>query len=276
MFWYFRYLLQCRRCQLQYIFKRLQANLNEEWWIIMVPFLIPSLVNLHFGKAHLAHGPTNWWCFKLIKSTDFCWPKNWNSFCSENLNKLKGANADKVLITFITKDLPRQDGSNHCPYPVCQQICTPPFVDSESCQPLKHLARKKEAVASKFDRNQKRHTKLIYPHPSTVKLMVSTPSSEHEGFLGLPDHDVLHWRALRPSLGEILGDMCFFVFLPWLGDEFHPSKAVFRRLYMYICIYTYVYDIHIYMNIYIYIYVNYICKQYALIWKAGIMCVSFT
>ena len=142
-------------------------------------------------------------------------------------------------------------------------------------------------VASKFDRNQKRHTKLFFQkkihktsgivlcihcirHTSTIKLMVSTPTSEHEGFLGLPDHDVLHWRALRPSLGEILGG-----FLPCLGGEVHPSKAVFRRLYMYI--YTYIYMwymicIYIYM-IYIYVCKLYIYKQYTLIHERQASCV---
>ena len=90
-------ILQCRRCQLQYIFKRLQANLNEVWWIIMVPFLIPSLVNLHFGKAHLASWTNQLMVLQVDQINSFCWPNNWSSFCSENLNKLKGANADKVL-----------------------------------------------------------------------------------------------------------------------------------------------------------------------------------
>ena len=79
--------------------------------------------------------------------------------------------------------------------------------------------------------------------------MVSTTTSEHEGFLGLPDHDVLHWRALRPSLGEMLGD-----FLPCLGGEFHQSKV---DLEGYISN-NFIYHIYIYINIrmHIYIYVN--------------------
>ena len=73
-------ILQCRRCQLQYIFKRLQANLNEVWWIIMVPFLIPSLVNLHFGKAHLASWTNQLMVLQVDQINSFCWPNNWSSF----------------------------------------------------------------------------------------------------------------------------------------------------------------------------------------------------
>ena len=49
--------------------------------------------------------------------------------------------------------------------------------------------------------------------------------------------------ALWGRVWEKFWETCVFVFLPCLGDEFHPSKAVFRRLYM--CIYIYMYTIYV-------------------------------
>ena len=106
---------------------------------------------------------------QVVQINSFCWPKNWNSFGRLHLKisrKLKGSNADKVLIIL---DVPRKDGSNHCPYPVCQQICRPPFVDSESYQPLKHLALKFDAL----------HQNLTGIKKNTLNLFIKTKNVQN-------------------------------------------------------------------------------------------------
>ena len=129
----------------------LQTTSGKSKWSVMDnhgPILNPIPCQPPFRQSPTwLHGPTNWWCCKLIKSNSFCWPKQLEQFfVAKNLNKLKGANADKVL-------------------KICQgkmgQISVPkscfvsrsaglPFVDSESCQPLKHLALEVRRVALKI------------------------------------------------------------------------------------------------------------------------------
>lgn len=102
------------------------------------------------------HGPSNWWCCKLIKSTAFCWQKNWSSFCSENLNSRELMQIRSSLHSLL-KICQGKMGQITFPILFISRSALPPFVDSASCQPLKHLA-----VNQNLTGIQKKHTKLIY------------------------------------------------------------------------------------------------------------------
>jgi len=103
------------------------------------------------------HGPTNSWCCKLIKSTAFVDQKTGAVFVGKISINSRELMHIRSSLHSLRKICQGKIGQITVPILFFSRSALPPFVDSASYQPLKHLAVKFDALHQNLTGIKKTH-----------------------------------------------------------------------------------------------------------------------